>query len=317
MKIKINNYKDIKFNLQNKNIFILNDQDLSNHLWNIFENITNSKLDTNDYKILFQDNDIIINKTTHKIFKIPSFLDFYKDIQNNSKSIFKELISLVLNNDLFENENLKLLLSIVQTLDLTELAGINTLKVNLEKVSKLKVEIGVNDFLVNYLVDNVYLNFINENEIINNNLNQKILKKIYLEILKLLGQLNNKDYFYFFKNPFEGLFIEEEQSLLQNLSLLNNFIIVTDRLHVLDLELVKNIKICMSKIIDMSDIIDNIEEYILYSDISNQNIFLEYITKIIFKLVDNNIFLYKDYLSKISVIFDKKEILILKAILNR
>ncbi|WP_339030584.1 hypothetical protein [Spiroplasma endosymbiont of Cantharis nigra] len=317
MKIKINNYNDIKFNLQNKNIFILNDQDLNNHLWNIFENITNSKLDTNEYKILFEDNDIIINKTTHKIFKIPSYLDFYKDIQNNNKSIFKELIALVLNNDLFENENLKILLSIIHTLDLTELTGINTLKVNLEKVSKLNVEIGVNDFLVNYLVDNVYLNFINENEIINNKLNQKTLKQIYLEILKLLGQLNNKDYLYFFNNPFEGLFIEEEESFIQNISMLNNFIIVTDRLHTFDLELVKNIKICMSKIIDISDIIDNIEEYILYSDISNQNIFLEYISTLLFKLIDNNVFLYKEYTNKMSLIFNIKEMEILEAIFNR
>ncbi|QGS51962.1 hypothetical protein [Spiroplasma tabanidicola] len=270
-----NSNKNINFNFTNNNVFIINNLDVINDLELALSLSFLNKFSSPDYEIKMQENDIMIDKLTTKLIKVPNFIDFTKSICGGSKTILKELLNLCITYDAFSSQSLSTLFGFINTIDLTELNIIENLITNLESKLGLKITIEIQDQIINYICDQTILKLqnIDENET-NTYLNQNKLRIIYIEILKNLLIIDDKNLHFLFVNPFFGLNYIEIKEFFDDIKELKNFTIVSDKfIYENDLNL-ENLKIWIdNKFLDLSFIIDNLKFYMNFSNCTLENDF--------------------------------------------
>ncbi|AOG60896.1 hypothetical protein SHELI_v1c09470 [Spiroplasma helicoides] len=270
-----NTNNKIQFNFMNKNIFLINNIEIMEDICNSYALMFANKSSSIDYEIEVEQNDILIDKTVTKLIKIPNYFDFQKDICGGSKAILKELISFCLTYDAFSSESITNLFGIINTIDLTELKALELLQNNLEQKLNIKFKYELQDQIINYIAEQTILVIDDEVENKSFLFSQNKLRIIYLEILKILIKVSDKNLHFLFLNPFLGLNYEEMYHHYKNLDSIDNYTIITEKFvseEKIDYSLMK--LYLGDSIIDLSEIYDNKTFFSNFSDLTDDEAFI-------------------------------------------
>ncbi|AKU79867.1 hypothetical protein [Spiroplasma turonicum] len=285
---KITN-KNYTFTFLDKNIFLLNDIEMIEDINNCLSLIFSNKFSTSDYDISMSKNDIQIDKSNCKLVRIPSFLEFSKDICGGNKSILKDLIILCLKYNAFSSESITNLFSFINTIDLCEIKVLENLLNNLNNKFELNFNYLIQDQIINYIAEQTILEISHKND--NDNvvlLNQKKLRSIYIEILKLLLVIEDKNLFFIFINPFFGLDYNSMKDYFDEILNLKNYIIITDKFLTEDYIDYWNLKLYINNnFIDFSNIYDDLKFYMNFSNTDNLDKFKAELLENIYKIIIN------------------------------
>ncbi|AKX34256.1 hypothetical protein SLITO_v1c06270 [Spiroplasma litorale] len=287
--INKNNNKFFNYNMMNKNIILINNVEISNDIFNVLSLIFNNKYSTSEYDIIMEKNDISIDKSVDKIIKIPTYFDFLKDICGGGKSILKELIILCLKYDAFSSSSITNLFSFINTIDLTEISLLDNLLNNLNQKTGLNFEYEIQDQIINYIAEQTIfkISSINSEENIINMCQSK-LRKIYLELIKSIINIEDKNIHLLFVNPFNFLNYKEIVEYYNEISNISKYTIITDKFVYCDNINNSILKVWYdSNFLDFSNIYDNIKFYMNFSNLISENEFIEELKTNINKLISS------------------------------
>ncbi|AXK51604.1 hypothetical protein [Spiroplasma alleghenense] len=289
----------------NKNTFIINNLDEMKILNQAYINAVSGKLETTDIIIEYQENDTVYDKTNWKIIHIPSLMELNIDLINGKKGVLKSLFKIVLENSLFQNEQLNMIYNLISGIDINSVEVISTIKECFDSEEN-KINFFIEDKFIDYLVDNLSLRFMNKFDEENLYLLSKEISNLYFAIIDLFNQLESKHLLFIFNNPFISLNTKEILDLSNQINKLDNYIIFLSNSCHIEIKNIENSKIiAFNNIIDIAKIIDDPTEYLEYFDKPDKNIFLENLFIFIQKYLSLNILYYTK--EQLLSLFEKSE----------
>ncbi|WP_342268466.1 hypothetical protein [Spiroplasma endosymbiont of Aspidapion aeneum] len=282
--------KTLDFNFNEKNIFLCKSLDSLYNLKDFHESLFSAKSSGSKFIINYSNHDYIIDKSNFKLFNVPSYLDLYKDICGGNKTILKELITIVINSNFFEEEELILIKNLIDTLQLKKIKPISYLIELIKSSTDYDADFVINDNIVDYISTNVIMHISKNDTNIDNIISQYELKKIYLEILYIISQQSDKNFYYVFINPFIGLNFNEFKDFFNSIKRFNFYSILCNNMYSINNEDLLNLKIEFYNFIDISSIINKKDEYILFWDGQGITEFEKFIYETTNKIIDLNLF---------------------------
>lgn len=288
----INNFQKLNglhFAFDNTNLFIVNDIEKYKNIIELHEYINSTKT-IMETEIKFEYTDIQIYKDKFKLLKIPSIMDFQKEITNNNKTILNELLKNVISNSFW---NWPELLEIKQNIDLIDFSKNNLLGSIIEEINTGLIEEG--RFSINDNFGELIANLVNLD--LPQNLSYKEIKKIYFIILKYLSKINDKHFFIIFENPYICM---KESEIIKMTEIINSFtyksIIVTNSIFI-PKEYLLNTKIFIeNRIFDLSQLESSDFDpkiYIGDNYIEKMHIFLNFLISNQYTFLDKNTIISK------------------------
>ncbi|PPE05666.1 CRISPR-associated endonuclease Cas2 [Mesoplasma corruscae] len=184
----IRNYNRIKylnFNLTDNKYFLCRDLLFNADLINILKTFFQNK--KSDAEIKIDDYDNAYNFKNLEIIEVPSFIDFQKDFLLGTKSVYKLMLTVLLETLESKSEILIEAANILNTFKIeNENEYINNEFNEVENDLKIKLKTFFNPNFVSFLVNSISIDFEKDNNLVDEtNITIYDLKQIYLRFLSI------------------------------------------------------------------------------------------------------------------------------------